>query len=128
MENVNMKEVFECYGEEEKMEFAQDFDNLMEDMINQAKSKGATVFIRDLEKQIAEYLGVSARYLVKLVKEYSLYQKEESPFLILNGKAITKFNFSMTVNNALKKLRNNRKVMKRLKDEKEDLSLKLNPI
>ena len=124
--DVNMKELFDCYSEEEKEDFAQDFDNLMEDMINQAKEKKATVFISQMEKQIADYLGISKKRLMLIVSKYS--KVFESCYVIIKGRVMTHQKFNVTLNHALGKIRNNRRVMERLKNEKEDLSFKFNTI
>lgn len=127
LDNVDMKEVFNTYGEEEKKEFAQDFDNLMEDMINQAKEKKATVFISQMENQIADYLGISKKQLMLIVSKYSKVF-ESCLYVIIRGRPMTSQNFNFTLNHGLCKIRNNRKVMERLKNEKEDLSFKFNAI
>jgi hypothetical protein len=124
--DVNMKELFDCYSEQEKKEFAQDFDNLMEDMINQAKGRYATVFISQMENQIADYLGISKKRLMLIVSKYS--KVFESCYVIIKGRVMTHQNFNYTLNHALGKIRNNRRVMERLKNEKEDLSFKFNTI
>ena len=123
----NMKELFDCYNEEEKKEFAQDFDNLMEDMINQAKEKNATVYISQMENQIADYLGISKKRLMLIVSKYSKVF-ESGLYVIIKGRVMTHQNFNFTLNHALGKIRNNRRVMERLKNEKEDLSFKFNTI
>jgi hypothetical protein len=127
LDNVNMIKVFECYSEEELKEFAQDFDEVMEDMINQAKEKNATVFISQMEKQIADYLGICKKRLMLIVSKYSKVF-ERGLYVIIKGREMTHQNFNVTLNHALGKIRNNRRVMERLKNEKEDLSFKFNTI
>jgi hypothetical protein len=122
VEEVDMKDVFNCYTEEEKKEFAVDYDELIDDMKQQAITKKATVFMSDIHLQIANYLQVKPIVLTKLVNKYSKhYKKNEDSYmlkthLILKGEELCPEKFNYTVRRGLNKLKNNRKVMNNLRN------------
>jgi hypothetical protein len=80
-----------------------------------------------MENQIADYLGISKKRLMLIVSKYSKVF-DRGLYVIIKGRAMTHQNFNYTLNHALGKIRNNRRVMERLKNEKEDLSFKFNTI
>ena len=122
VEEVDMKDVFNCYTEEEKKEFAVDYDELIDDMKQQAITKKVTVFMSDIHLQIANYLQVKPIVLTKLVNKYSKhYKKNEDSYmlkthLILKGEELCPEKFNYTVRRGLNKLKNNRKVMNNLRN------------
>lgn len=62
-----------------------------------------------------------------IVSKYSKVV-ESCLYVIIKGRVMTHQNFNFTLNHALGKIRNNRRVMERLKNEKEDLNFKFNAI